>query len=354
MRKIIIYVTLLLVMVITKATAQETFETKAKAISQKIERIVTEEKAILKQEIEAVNTQLEKGQITQEQANEQKKNYSQTRAANIENRVAQAQQELKELVQQKVEGKINDTTSKKYSNKMSIGKNGFEFTTRKQDSIKKNGGELRTTSQFVFAMGLNNLVTNGDIENSDYRFLGSHFYEWGSTYNTRILKDNNLLHIKYGWSVMYNNLRPTDNRYFVAYDDVTTLESHPNYKLDDYRLRNVYLVAPLHLEFDFSGKTTKDDKTIFKTHKSFRFGLGGYGGIRLKTKQILYYEDEYGDCVKQKTKKDFNASNFIYGLSAYMGYKATSLYVKYDLNPLFQDNPVKQNNVSMGVRFDLN
>ena len=95
-------------------------------------------------------------------------------------------------------------------------------------------------------------------------------------------------------------------------------------------------------------------KMVFKSHKSFRFGIGGYAGIRLKTKQILYYEDEYGDCVKQKTKKDFNASNFIYGLSAYMGYKATSLYVKYDLNPLFQDNAVKQNNVSLGVRFDFN
>lgn len=56
------------------------------------------------------------------------------------------------MVQQKVDGKINDTISKKYNNKISIGKNGFEFS--KQDSIKKNGGELRTTSQFVFANGL--------------------------------------------------------------------------------------------------------------------------------------------------------------------------------------------------------
>jgi hypothetical protein len=53
-------------------------------------------------------------------------------------------------------------------------------------------------------------------------------------------------------------------------------------------------------------------------------------------------------------KGDFNSSNFIYGLSAYIGYKETSLYVKYDLNPLFRDNAVKQNNVSLGVRFDFN
>jgi hypothetical protein len=68
----------------------------------------------------------------------------------------------------------------------------------------------------------------------------------------------------------------------------------------------------------------------------------------------LKYEDEFGDDVKQKTKKDYNVSNFIYGVSAYIGYKETSLYVKYDLNPLFQDNLVKQNNVSLGVRWDFN
>jgi hypothetical protein len=38
----------------------------------------------------------------------------------------------------------------------------------------------------VLATGLNN--TNGDINKSDFRYLGSHFYEWGITYNTRISK----------------------------------------------------------------------------------------------------------------------------------------------------------------------
>jgi len=41
-------------------------------------------------------------------------------------------------------------------------------------------------------------------------------------------------------------------------------------------------------------------------------------------------------------------------LSTYIGYRETSLYLKYDLNPLFQNNAIKQNNISLGVRFDLN
>jgi hypothetical protein len=38
-------------------------------------------------------------------------------------------------------------------------------------------------------------------------------------------------------------------------------------------------------------------------------------------------------------------------LTGYLGYKDASLYVKYDLNPLFKDT--ETSNISLGVRFDL-
>jgi hypothetical protein len=245
--------------------------------------------------------------------------------------------------------KLNDSTTIRFNDKFVI-KFERDTVTKKKEYVYR---EKRTTSQFVFAAGLNNVVTDGDIENSDFRFWGSHFYEWGLTYNTRIAKNSNLLHIKYGMSVMYNNLRPTDNRMFVVNGNQTNLEDS-GLNLKESRFRNVYLVAPLHLEFDFTPKKTdKEGKTYFKTHDSFRLGIGAYGGVRVKSKQILKYEIDDLD-IKEKIKGDFNSSNFIYGLSAYIGYKETSLYVKYDLNPLFKDNAVKQNNVSLGVRFDFN
>jgi hypothetical protein len=45
----------------------------------------------------------------------------------------------------------------------------------------------------------------------------------------------------------------------------------------------------------FLEKPSKTIKQFSKHTKVLDFGLGGYGGIRLKTKQILKYEDEYGD-----------------------------------------------------------
>jgi len=116
----------------------------------------------------------------------------------------------------------------------------------------------------------------------------------------------------------------------------------------------VYLVAPLHLEFDFSKNKTKDGKPFFQSHQSFRLGLGCYAGLRLKSKQFQLFDDGNGHKVTLREKGDFNVNNFIYGISGYIGYNQTSLYVKYDLNPMFENNTVKQNNISLGVRFDLN
>ena len=73
----------------------------------------------------------------------------------------------------------------------------------------------------------------------------------------------------------------------------------------------------------------------------------------MKSKQILKYDDNNLNAT-ERLKGDFNTTDFIYGLSSYIGYKSTSLYLKYDLNPLFKNNSVKQNNISLGLRFDFN
>lgn len=375
MKSFTLYVVAAVCLLASRLSAQETsFEDRVKIISNKIEAITREEKAALKTEIENVNKEFEAGTITKTQADEKKVQLAEVRSKNIETRIGLAQEELKNVVKQKVDGKLKSVEKDQFvisfraRQKDSVMYEGkkYKITYQTTDSVyidvkgmvksiqrKKKLGESRTTSQFVLALGFNNLVTDKAVANSDYRYWGSHFYEWGITGNTRLFKNDNLLHLKYGVSVMYNNLRPTDDRLFVRNGAQTDLETSA-VNLKDSRFRNVYLTAPLHLEFDFTKKTTdKDGKAIFKTHESVRFGIGGYAGFRVKTKQILKYSDE-GHDITVKEKNGFNVNDFIYGLSTYIGYKETSLYLKYDLNPLFKDNAIKQNNISLGVRFDWN
>ena len=349
MKNFTIYLVILIFLFVSKVLGQETFESKAKKIANKIEKITKEEKATLKEEVEAVNVQLSEGKITQEQADKRKKELAEARAVIIEEKVTLAQNELNDLVQQKVDGKIKeqDSTGK---NRMVIYWDKKNWNNKKgKDSIR---GEKRTTSQFVFAMGLNNMMVDGKLQDSNYSFIGSHFYEWGFTYNSRLMKNDNLLHAKYGLSLMYNNIRPTDNRSFVVNGNQTNLEVSA-INMDESRFRNVYIVLPVHLEFDFTKPKVNNGKTYFRTHESFRFGIGGYAGINVKSKQILKYDQDDLD-YKTTIKGDYNVNNFIYGLSSYVGYKALSLYAKYDLNPLFQDNLTEEKNISLGLRLDLN
>lgn len=347
MRNFKIYLIVFVCLFASKMQAQESFEGKAKDIASRIETIVKEEKNELKVEVEAVNEQLAQGQLTNEEADEKKKALAEARAKTIEEKVAKLEEELHVLVQDKVDGKIKVIDTSKTIT-VHIDKDFFSHHKN-----KCSNGEKRTTSQFVFAFGANNLVTDKQVANSDFKYWKSHFYEWGLTYNTRILKEDNLLHFKYGMSLMYNNLRATDDRYFVkngAQTDLVTSTVH----LDESRFRNVYIMVPLHLEFDFTKKEIRDGANYFRTHKSMRVGLGGYAGFRVKSKQILCFDDASGNDVEQKTKGNYNVNDFNYGLSTYVGYRATSLYLKYDLQPLFENNTVDQNNISLGLRFDFN
>lgn len=346
MRNFKIYLAVFVCLFASKIRAQESFEGKAKDIASRIENIVKEEKNELKVEVEAINEQLVQGKITNEEADEKKKALAESRAKIIEEKVAKVEDELHVLVQDKVDGKIKNVDTTKTKISIQFDKDFFSHK-------KCSTGEKRTTSQFVFAFGVNNLVTDQQVANSDFKYWKSHFYEWGFTFNTRLLQEDNLLHFKYGMSLMYNNLRATDDRYFVKnglQTDLVTSTVH----LDESRFRNVYIMVPLHLEFDFTKKEIRDDVNYFRTHKSARFGIGGYAGFRVKSKQILCFDDASGNDVEQKTKGNYNVNDFNYGLSTYVGYKSTSIYLKYDLQPLFENNAVDQNNISLGLRFDFN
>ncbi len=345
MKTIALYLAMLATALFSKTYAQSDFATKINNLSVKTEKVISEEKATLTNLIEAVNNQLSFGTITAAEADARKKQLAEESANRIDAKLAEIDAERNALIQAKIEGKAETKNGEDDKTRT------FSFVYKSKDSIKELKGELRTTTQFVFAIGLNNLVTNGSVANSDYRVYKSRFYEWGFTYNTRIVPNSQLYHIKYGLSLQYNDLRPTDNRVLVDNGRTTDLEVSAAHQ--DSRFRNVNLVFPVHFELDFSPTKEKNGAKIFRSHESFRIGLGGYTGFSVKSKQVQRFESAGYD-TRATTKGDWNTNDFIYGLSAYAGYGQISLYAKYDINPLFRHNTVEQRNASIGIRFDFN
>ena len=343
MQKIILYISMALLTLVNSVVAQEkTLEKKLLAIAVNIKVATDEEKKILKKEVESIDAQVKNGEITNEEGKRLITKFSEERAKNIETKIAEQEKALLDLV--------NENVTLEESND-SLKKNSFGFKIKILD---KNKSENRTTSQAVLATGFNNLVTNDMVANSQFGYGRSVFFEWGVTWNTRLSNNSNLLHLKYGAGFVYNQLHATNNRVFADINNQTILvDAGVETKANRTYFKNVYFVVPIHLEFDFSKTKVVDDKKVFKSHTGARFGIGGFVGVNTNSKQFIEYEQN-GYKFKELQKGDFNVNDFTYGLSTYIGYRATSLYLKYDLNPIFKNNPVDQNNISLGIRFDWN
>lgn len=337
--------------------AQETkVETKIEQLKKDKEEIINAEKEALRNEVEAINERLAKDEITITEAQILKEEAAKKHALNIENSVAIIDNKIELIKRNQGEEAVDNRTQVilGIASKDEDGENilfGINIK-RGEGEKKKVKYDRRTYSNFVLGVGFNNAIVDGQsLDDSDYKIAGSRFFELGYTWTTRIFEKSNFARIKYGISYQSNGLKPTDNRFFVENGDRTELQDFPvELKKSKFRMDN--LVVPIHFEFGPSKVTETEDKIRYSTHRQFRIGLGGYAGANISTRQKLKYE-ENGDDIKDKIKRDYNTSDLIYGLSGYMGFGDTSLYIKYDLNPIFRDPNVEQNNISLGLRFDL-
>ena len=305
-----------------------------------------EEREFLRTEVEYINQRLDKGEITQTEADKLKKEAAKKRALNIENRIAILDNRIELL--KRNEGNYNDFDDETVSFGINLGSfTGITFNSNR----KPRKYDKRTTSDFVFAIGYNNAIGDGQKIGDAYTFMESGFVELGWAWKTRVFKDNNAVRLKYGFSFQWNKLTPKDDKYFVQDGNTTTLEVFPSeLKESEFRITN--LVVPIHFEFGPSKKIERKNYFRYSTSRHFKVGIGGYAGFNIGTQQKLRFKED-GDRVKQKIRRSYNATPFVYGLSAYVGYGGLGLYAKYDLSPMFKDQSFDQHNLSMGLRFDL-
>ncbi|WP_339916869.1 hypothetical protein [Yeosuana marina] len=317
------------------------------------ETIKTQERDFLKAEVEAITIRLEKGEISNSEAEELKMEAAKKRALNIENRLAIVDNKIALLERNdyRIENKMSDYELKEEKQNLfgvNISNKTFNVKTKKTP-IKY---DIRTSNDFLFAIGFNNAIIEGQsLNDSPYKLGSSGFVELGWNWKTRILKNSPFFRLKYGFSFQWNKFNLEDNKYFQQNGDVTELITFPNdLKKSKFKVTN--LVFPVHLELGPLRKLDREDRLRYINNNKFKIGLGGYAGFNIGTRQKLKYSVD-GETKKEKQKQSFNTTNLVYGLSGYVGFGDTALYVKYDLSPIFNNQAVDQHNISVGVRFDV-
>jgi len=327
------------------------FEERVKILKQRIENISFEERSRLKELIKDINYRLELEAISKDSAQVLKQKAAEESAQNIKIRIAEIEQQLRDLIQNKVDEAI---FKEETSHRFRFAGLDIDYSENYHHKHRYYNDNRRTQSQTILAVGTSNLITDGNLnslENSDFDFWKSHFFEIGSNSKTRMFKNSGLFYINYGLSLTYNVLSPKRNQFFVANNTATLLQTNLE-NLDKSKFKTVQLVVPLFFETDFSRSKLNEDRIYYRPNTGFKMGFGGFFGLNIKTKQILKYQmDDIK--VKDIKKGDFNVNNFLYGLNGFVGYRDTSLFFRYHLNNLFKDNLIEQKNIEFGLRFEL-
>ncbi len=338
-RKVIIMMSLLLVATVY-AQEEPAKDSIDPMLQEKIELAVKAEKESMKEEIIKVNKQVKEKLITEKEAHLVKKEIANKYAIRI-----------KEKTNAVV---ANSKLTTKSSISISFRNKGLLRITQRGDSIKKTPRkkDCRTYSGIVLAAGFNNTIQEGkSLNDSDYKAGGSRFFELGYGWKTRVFKESNWLRFGYGVSLQYNSLKPKDNQYFVRNNEITSLQVLP-FNLRKSKIRTTNLVLPISLEFGSSEKIDKGDYSVFSKRQKIKFTIGGYAGIRIGTIQKLKYTAN-GDREKDKRRNHYNMNDFVYGVTAGVARNGLGLYMKYDLNPLFSSPNPEQNNISLGLKYEL-
>jgi hypothetical protein len=211
--------------------------------------------------------------------------------------------------------------------------------TRRERSFR------RTESEFVIDLGFNNLILDGQFPTDtpyELRTWGSRNIALGYIFKSRVGGRRSPLDLTYGLEFSAHNFM-FDSNDRIRRGDEQIFFQPTGESLRKNKLTVLYLSLPVMPLLDFR----------HPGWGGLRLGLGGYAGYRLSTySKIVYFED--GNRVRNRERNNFFVNDFRYGLVGQIGYRGISLFVKYDLNPLFRDNRgldgADINAISFGIR----
>lgn len=305
-----------------------------------IDSVTISEKKLLKEAIILIDEKLDNQEITLKEAEEMKLNEARKTSLSIEEKTKIYKQEKQELLKES-QDTISVVVKLPIKEKKIYGSWSYE---------RKYSAKRTQRLGLYMALAFHNLNSSENFSNDAFRNWGSKSFEIGYQMNTRLLKNHNLLHLNYGLTFMIDKLKMREDNYFVNNAGVVTIEpfGHPT-RVSKFKTN--YLTLPIELEFDFSSPyNKKEGKNYYPVHNSFRFGFGGFIGVLTGNRQKVKYT--IGDeSHRHLDRGHFGLNQWIYGVSAHIGYKRTAFYVKYTLTPLFNNNPIKEYPFSVGIRF---
>lgn len=248
------------------------------------------------------------------------------------------------------------TSGRRYSNStrttVTVEGNGSENkVTVDEDgktTITRTKKPSRTKYEFAIDLGVNNFLQGGKIPDSDQPYnlrpLGSRYVALSLLENTRLGKEESPFYLQWGVEFGFNNFMFSDDQVYIKDGKggpVFLTDSVRN--ISKSKFTATYVSLPVMPMLNFA--PTKKN--------GFHIGVGGYLGYRIGSHgKIKYSDGEDGDDKKKKDRSDFHLNSIRYGVMLNTGVEGImDVFVKYDLNNLFEKSPNPDINViSFGIR----
>lgn len=214
--------------------------------------------------------------------------------------------------------------------------------TKNKDTIKKRVKQNTISMDIGFSSYFD---AKGQLPSSNdpykVRILNSTYFGLGRTWTFRIGGNNSPVSLTTGGTFDWYNFKFNPQNY-LKLDSTGNQIAFGNYQEDfGKEARKSKLVVSY-----FSIPIMWDFKMNFSKKLKVTLGVGGYAGIRLGGRTKVNLEDE-----KIKVRDSYYLNTWRYGLEGNIGINNTTLFVKYDLNTLFQEGKGPQlNPISVGIK----
>ncbi|WP_027382587.1 porin family protein [Epilithonimonas caeni] len=348
---------LLLAMLSSFATAQTTLDNQMKSYTEKVNSIVSTEKANMKAETDKIDEAFSSGKITKSEQIAQKEAVSKKYEAIINDKIENERQQLEDITKTAVTNSVYNTKpdTLKSKNVMVFGTSGLSIKIKKRDRSPK---EYINTSAVSVGYAFANLTKDkgsfNPFENdSEMRIGNSHSVEVQFRKDKQLGSFTSPWVLRYGLAYRTDTYMPKRPQVFVQDNSQLFLEDFQEGNLKRSKLRNVYLTLPIEFQLYLNPKYTEyDGKQYLEVRKKmWKVGLGAYAGINTRSIVKVKYHNENDKFKKYDYTLDDGVNAFLFGGKFSLGYGGVNLFIKKDFTPIFNSkaNLPNKNGIQIGI-----
>jgi len=346
---------LLLAMLSSFATAQTTLDNQMKSYTEKVNSIVSTEKANMKSETDKIDEAFSSGKITKAEQIAQKEAVSKKYETLINEKIEDERVQLDNITKTAVTNSVYNTKADTLKNQIVFGPGGLSVKIKKKDKSPKDYINQSSVSVgYAFAnLTMDKGSFNAFESDSEMRIGNSHSVE------VQFRKDHQLGSFTSPWVLRYGLAYRTDTympkrpQVFVQENSQLFLENFEEGRLKRSKLRNVYLTLPIEFQLYLNPKYKEyDDKQYLDVRKKmWKIGVGAYAGINTRSIVKVKYYNENDNFKKYDYTLDDGVNAFLFGGKFSLGYGGVTLFIKKDFTPIFNDKTIlpNKNGVQIGI-----